>query len=556
MKTPRFIAAYYCVVLAAGSVALRADEPFFDGLGTYERKITTTSPEAQKYFNQGLRFLFGFNHGGAIRAFSAAAKADPDCAMAHWGIALANGPHINFPIVPPPAAEAAWRELTLARTHAANASAAEQALIEALGKRYANPQPEDRRPLDEAYAAAMRAVWQANPQDAEAGVLFAEAMLDLRPWDQWTADGKPQPGTEEVIQTLDAVLKLRPDHPFANHLYIHTLEASPHPERANAAAERLRNLQPGLAHNVHMPSHIDIRCGRWLEAVDGNLKAIAADKNYRAIVGPPRDLIIVYAAHNRHMLAYAAMMTGQSELALTHIRAMVAEMPEAFVKEYALMAEGFMAMPYEVLVRFGRWDEILQEPEPAEYMPLSRVLRHAARGVAFAARNEVKAAREEQALFEAGSKNVPAEETFGNNGAAAVVEVARRMLAGEILYREGRVNDALTELKAGVAAEDSLHYDEPPGWILPVRHALGATLIQERRFAEAEEVYRDDLKRLPDNGWSLFGLSRCLRARDEKTEAATVEERFKQIWSKADIAIASSCLCQPGVPEKVAADHL
>ena len=250
--------------------------------------------------------------------------------MAHWGIALASGPHINLPVVPPPAAELAWKELELAKENASNASPVEQALIEALSHRYANPQPEDRAPLDLAYANAMREVWQKFPKDQDVGALFAEAMMDLRPWDQWTPEGQPNPGTDEVLATLDAVLKLNPKHPFANHLYIHAVEASPHPDRANAAADRLRTLQPGLAHNVHMPSHIDIRCGRWQQAVDTNVKAVAADQRYRKIAGPPVGFINVYVAHNRHMLAYAAMMTGQREVAMKHIRAMVADLPAGF----------------------------------------------------------------------------------------------------------------------------------------------------------------------------------------------------------------------------------
>ena len=291
--------------------------------------------------------------------------------MAHWGIALACGPHINFPLVPPPAAELAWKELKLAQENAKNASPVERDLIEALGHRYANPQPEDRIPLDQAYADAMRKVWKNHPDDPDAGAFFAEAMMDLRPWNQWTSQGQPNAGTDEILATLDAVLKLNPKHPFANHLYIHAVEASPHPERADAAADRLRTLQPGLAHNVHMPSHIDIRRGRWQQAIDTNLNAIEADRRYRQIVGIPKGLIPLYAAHNRHMLAYAAMMTGQRALAMKHIRAMVAEFPRDFLKENAMLAEGYVAMPLEVLVRFGRWDEILAEPDQyADYMPL------------------------------------------------------------------------------------------------------------------------------------------------------------------------------------------
>jgi hypothetical protein len=369
-----FISCFVFALVIASVDADSASEPFFEGLGSHTRKISSDSPEAQKYFDQGLDFLFGFNHGAAIRAFQAAEKADPTCPMAHWGIALACGPHINFPHVPPPAAELAWKELELAQENVSHASAVENALIEALGHRYANPQPEDRSPLDRAYADAMRRVWKTHGDDPDVGALFAEAMMDLRPWDQWTADGHPQPGTEEILATLDAVLKLDVNHPLANHLYIHAVEASPHPELADAAADRLRELQPGLAHSVHMPSHIDIRRGRWHEAIDENLRAIAADDHYRAVFGPPQGLIIVYAAHNQHMLAYAAMMTGQSDLAVQHIRTMVEGIPLDFVKEHAAIAESFVGLPYEVLIRFGRWDDILAAPDHPDFMPLTRVV--------------------------------------------------------------------------------------------------------------------------------------------------------------------------------------
>jgi tetratricopeptide (TPR) repeat protein len=520
--------------------------PLFQGLGPHTRSVTTKSPLAQKYFDQGMNFLFGFNHGAAIRSFKEAVRLDPGCAMAHWGVALASGPHINFPMVPPPMAEQAWGALQLAQRHAAGGTPAEQALIAALAKRYAQPQPEDRSPLDRAYAAAMREVWKAHSGDADVGVLFAEALMNLRPWDQWTPEGEAQPGTEEIIATLDAVIRIEPRHPFANHLYIHAVEASQHPERAIPAADRLRDLQPGLAHNVHMPSHIDIRVGDWQKAIIANLKAVEADQRYRAIVGPPKDLIVMYAAHNGHMLAYAAMMTGQRELAMKHIRRMVAEIPEDFLKEYAMMIEGAVGMPYEVMMRFGMWDEILAEPDHPDYMVLTRALRRMARGVAYSAKGDVKSARVEQAAYLEACKRVPADETFGNNTAHAIIAVASPMLEGEILVRENQVDAGIAKLREAVKAEDSLKYDEPPGWILPVRHALGATLIQAGRFGAAEEVYREDLKRLPENGWSLYGLARSLKLQNKSPEAAGVEARFKKIWARADLQITSSCLCQPG----------
>ena len=532
--------------IAFGSLTLLAKEPTFDGLGSYTRKITTESPKAQQYFNQGLGFYHGFNHGAAIRAFQEAAKLDPTCAMAHWGIALANGPHINFPMVPPPAAEAAWKELQLAQQHAEKASPVERALIDALGKRYANPQPEDRKPLDEAYAAAMREVWKQFPNDPDVGALFAEAMMDLRPWDQWTRDGQANPGTEEVIATLDAVLKLNAQHPFANHLYIHAVEASRNPELADAAADRLRSLQPGLAHNVHMPSHIDIRRGRWQQAIDTNVKAVEADRRYRKIVGPPTGLLPVYAAHNHHMLAYGALMTGQREVAMKHARAMVAEIPAKFVKENAAFADGFFAVPLEVLVRFGRWDEILAERNKyPPNMPFVRAFHHAARATAYAAKGDTAKARKEQALFVEGSKLVPKETQLGNNYAATVISLATHMLEGEILVAEQKVDAGVAELQTAVKEEDALKYDEPPAWMIPLRHSLGAVLMKAKRFAEAEQVYRDDLARLPDNGWSLFGLAESLREQKKNDdEVISINTKFQKTWAKADTKITTSCLCQ------------
>jgi tetratricopeptide (TPR) repeat protein len=546
MKRGHYLSLSVGVLLAVACVPAFGTEPVFQGLGAYKRKITTASPKAERFFNQGLGFYHGFNHGAAIRSFQEAARLDPKCAMAHWGIALANGPHINFPMVPAPAAEAAWKELELAKQNAGKASPVEKALIDALGHRYANPQPEDRKPLDEAYAAAMREVWKQFPDDQDVGALFAEAMMDLRPWNQWTLDGQPNPGTEEIVATLDAVLKMNPNHPFANHLYIHALEASRSPERADAAADRLRNLQPGLAHNVHMPSHIDIRRGRWQQAIATNEKAIAADKGYRKIVGPPTGLLPVYAAHNRHMLAFGALMTGQRELAMKHVRAMVAEIPAKFVKDNAAFADGFFAVPLEVLVRFGRWDEILAEPDKyPEGMPFVRAFHHAARATAYAAKGDTVNARKEQALFVEGAKLVPQETQLGNNTATDVISLATHMLEGEILVAEKNLDAGIAELQTATKQQDALKYDEPPAWMIPIRHSLGAVLIKMRRFAEAEQVYRDDLARLPDNGWSLFGLAESLRQQQKnQEEVAALDAKFQKTWAKSDTKITTSCLCQ------------
>jgi tetratricopeptide (TPR) repeat protein len=534
--------------LTVGGLDLHAGkEPLYDGIGSYSRKITTDSPEAQRYFDQGLAFVHGFNHKAAIRAFQQAAELDPKCAMAHWGIALACGPHINFTLVPPAAADLAWRELGLAKENVQNTSPVERALIDALSKRYANPQPEDRTPLDRAYADAMREVWIRFPNDPDVGVLFAEAMMNLRPWDQWTPEGQPNPGTDEILATLDAVLKLNPNHPFANHLYIHAVEASPNPERAMAAANRLRNLQPGLAHNVHMPSHIDIRTGQWLKAVDTNVKAVEADRRHRKVFGRAKGFLNVYIAHNRAMLAYAAMMTGQRDLAMNHIRALVAEMPRDFLEENALQAEANVAMPLEVMVRFGMWDEILAEPEKyTDKMWFTRAFHHAARAIAYAAKGDTANAREAQRVFLERAKLVPKEDFLSNNSCEALLAVAIPMVEGEILIAEGKIDSGIEQLRAAIQKEDALKYDEPPGWLIPVRHSLGAVLMKQQRFADAEQVYRDDLARLPGNGWSLLGLAESLRAQKKnEEEAAKTKAQFEKVWAKADLKINSSCLCQP-----------
>jgi tetratricopeptide (TPR) repeat protein len=545
MKATNLFGYIFLAFILIGSEA-RALEPLYDGLGSYTRKITTKSAEAQKYFDQGINFYFGFNHGAALRAFQAAETLDPGCAMNYWGAALACDGDINFPGFLPGMADLAWKQLQLAREHAVDASPVEQALIEALASRYAEHEPDDRSSLDQAYADAMRAEWKKYSNDPDVGSLFAESMMDLRPWNQWTADGKPEPGTDEILATLETVLKNTPQHPFANHLYIHAVEASPHPERAIAAADRLRILQPGLAHDVHMPSHIYIRVGHWEDAVATNLEAVAADRRYRSVFGEPKGFIVFYAAHNHQMLAYAAMMTGQKQLAVQHIREMVQGIPEEDIKKYAEVVEPLCAEPYEVLIRFGLWDEILAEPDHPEFEVFTRAFRHAARGIAYAAKSDTKSARAEQSAFLEAAKLIPAENKFLNNSCASVLKVVTPMLNGEILVREGDLDGGLAELRKAVAAEDALNYDEPPGWILPVRHSLGANLMQAGRYAEAEQVYRDDLAHLPENGWSLYGLARCLQLQGRRNEAPAIQTRFQKVWANADMQITSSCLCQPG----------
>jgi tetratricopeptide (TPR) repeat protein len=521
-----------------------APPPLFEGLGSHGRKVTTTSPEAQRYFDQGLAFMSAFNHDEAERAFLHAARLDPSCAMAHWGVAMANGPHINNPEVDPAHSKAAWAAVQRALA-AKPSTPIERDLVDAIAKRFAAVPPADRKVLDRAYADAMRAVYKSHPDDADVAAWFAEAMMDLRPWDYWMPDGRPQPGTEEVTAVLERTLERSPKLPLALHLYIHLVEAV-HPEKADPAADRLRDLAPSLGHLVHMPSHIDIRRGRWNEAITANEKAVVADDAYRKIV-PKQGFYSLYMAHNRHMLSFAAMMAGQSEKALAAIRAMVAATDPTWVRENAIFADGLLALPVETLMRFGRWDEILSFPEPADTFPLTRALRHYARGVAFAAEGETAKARAEQDALLSEKKRIPKDGKFGNNTSLDVAAIAEHVLAGEIAVSDGNLDAAITSLREAVKREDALVYDEPPDWIQPVRHALGATLVRAGKPTEAEAVYRQDLAKNQENGWSLFGLERTLRMQKKDSEAKEVAARFTKAWENADIKLSSSCFCLPGI---------
>jgi tetratricopeptide (TPR) repeat protein len=532
-------------LFAAAPRVAGSQASLFEGLGKHRRKVTTSSPSAQRFFDQGLAFLFAFNHDEAIRAFTEAARLDPKCAMAWWGIAIANGPHINNPVVEEARAKAAWNAFQKAKARSGQGTTVEKALIAAASARYRNPQPADRKPLDQAYATAMRGVWKRFPKDGDVGALYAEALMDLRPWDLWRADGKPQPGTPEIVATLEKVQKLNPDHPLALHLYIHAVEASPSPGKALASADRLRRLQPGLGHMVHMPSHIDVRTGRWKEAAAANMRAMGSDSRYRA-KRPRQGFYRVYMLHNHHMLAFAAMMRGERALALRAIDSMIAGAPKEWLQENAAVADGFTAMPVEVRVRFGMWDEVLDAPEPAEYFPIARAMWRAARGIAFAAKGDTDSAAAEQAAFSEAVKAVPTEAFFGNNAAHDILGVARHMLAGEILCRTGKWAEGIRDLREAARREDRLRYDEPPDWILPIRHALGAALMQAGRPAEALKVYRDDLTRLPNNVWSLLGLAQAHEKLGQQKLAAEAQARYAAAVKDADIRINSSCLCFPG----------
>lgn len=540
----RLAVVSWTFTLGAGCAATgRPDGPrLFDGLGKHERAVSTRSDLARRYFNQGLILAFAFNHDEAIRSFTEAARLDPELAIAWWGVALCHGPHINNPVVPPERSKAAWEALLKAQALRDKAGVTERALIDALAKRYADPPPADRGPLDAAYAEAMGEVWKAHRDDADVGVLYAEALMDLQPWDLWTHDGKPKGRTEEIVSVLEAVRKLDPDHPGANHLYIHAVEASPQAERGVEAADRLRQAVPAAGHLVHMPGHIYVRVGRWADAAAANERAIEADRRYRARV-PRQDFYRVYMAHNDHFLAWVSMMEGRRAVAVAAARRMVAGVPREWADKNAPLIDGYLPIVTEVLMRFGRWDEILAEPEPAAHFPISVAMWRFARGVALAGKGDATAAEAEQAKFSAAAAAVPEGAMLAVNPAHAVLKIAGHVLAGEIALRRGRIDDAVRELRAGVELEDALRYMEPPEWIQPVRHTLGAVLVAAKRYEEAEAVYRADLARNTENGWSLHGLAECLKARGATAEAGEVEARFRKAWARADTKIQSSCLC-------------
>ena len=536
------------LVLAAAVPAAAQDEaPALDAkLGTWTRMVTTGSPEAQRYFDQGLVLCYAFNHEEALRNFRAAAEADPACAMAQWGIAYVHGLHINNPVMDEEASRAAYAAVTRARELAqASASPVERALIAALVERYAWPAPEDRTGLDRAYADAMRKVHAAYPADADVGALFAESLMDLRPWDLWTPDGAMQPGTDEIIAVLEGVLASTPDHPAANHFYIHTMEASPQPERARASADRLRDLTPDASHLVHMPAHIDIRLGDYDAAVKANQRAVEADKLLLA-QGGGQGFFALYRAHNYHFLAYAAMFDGRREVAMTAARDMVASLPLELVRAFPDFLDAFIEVPVHVMVRFGMWEEVLAEPVPPADLQMSRATWHYGRTMALSALGRVDEAAAEFARLREAAAAVPESRTMGNNPATTVLAIGLKLAEGELEYRRGNHDRAFTLLGEAVAMDDDLRYDEPWGWMQPVRHALGALLLEQGRVAEAEAVYRADLVRHPGNGWALLGLEECLRRSERPAEADESGKAARTAFARADIQPGASCYCRTG----------
>ncbi|MDI3465370.1 MAG: TPR repeat protein [Nitrospira sp.] len=511
--------------------------PLFDNLGTLHHPITTNSHEAQQYFDQGLRFVYAFNHEEAIMAFEEAARLDSSAAMAYWGVALASGPNINKPM-DKAAERRAWDAVQKARTHRAHASAVEQAYIDAIGKRY-DRNGHARPALDKAYADAMRVVWRQFPNDPDAGVLFAEALMDLHPWDLWTAAGRPKPGTEELVSTLESILARFPDHPGACHYYIHSVEASPAPDRALACAERLPALMPGAGHLVHMPAHIYMRLGRYHEAAKRNEHAADVDRNYLSGRKLGGDYADGYYTHNLHFLWASLIMEGRRTEALKVARRLTGTITEDEARKDK-WKELYLPAPLWSMIRFGQWDELLREPPPPKTLRLQQGIWRLGRGMALSASGRLPGAEGEHLVLAGMAKGFGRDRTSEEKTERILLKIAERLLAGELAMQRRKYDEGIASFTDAVKLEEELSYTEPPLWPIPIRHYLGAALLRAGQPGKAEAVYRADLTKNPRNGWAQFGLMQSLRAQEKVREADDVEKQWQRAWEHADVTLTAS----------------
>ena len=511
--------------------------PRLQKLGSHKFPVSTRNAQAQLFMNQGLNLSYAFNHAEAGRAYREAARLDPNLAMAYWGEALALGPNINAPMSPdnePKALETVRKAVALK----SKASAREQALIDALVQRYSG-RAEDRRARDVAYADAMRKVHLQFPDDQDIAMLYVESVMDLRPWGYWTRDGVPYDRTAEIVALTEKVMAGNPNHPGALHLYIHLMEAY-EPNKAEPAADRLLTLMPAAGHMVHMPAHIYQRVGRYADAAKSNEMAIAADEDYISQCRAQGLYPMAYYPHNLHFLWFAATADGRSKLAIEAARKTASRVDDETLKAVPLLA-GFRVVPYFALTRFGKWDEMLSEPEPPATSAYLRGTWHYARGTAFLGKGQPDAADQELTKLNTLMADKTLDEPlFSPNTGRAILSIAQEVLAGEIAAAKKNYDGAILHLERAVRLEDALVYTEPAEFHYPPRHALGAVLLQANRPAEAETVYWEDLRRNRDNGWALFGLVQALKAQNKTEDAALVEARLKKAWARADVTLSAS----------------
>jgi tetratricopeptide (TPR) repeat protein len=536
------------LVLAAGTAQAQVHHPapveqgpvrpaeLIPGLEHHHHPIATANPDAQRFFDQGLTLVYGFNHDEAVRSFRRAAELDPKSPMPLWGIALAEGPNYNMD-VDPQRERAAYEAIQKALSLAANSPENEQAYVRALAARYSSDPKADLKKLAVDYKNAMSELAKRCPDDLDALTLYAESMMDLHPWQLWTKDGQPREDTEEIISVIESVLERDPDHVGANHYYIHALEASPHPERALPSARRLETLVPAAGHLVHMPSHIYMRTGNYDAAAKSNESAVKADQYYlEATKTQDSPYGLMYYSHNLHFLAAALMMEGRymdakkaADDLTDNVEPYVSDMP---------MLEHFMSVPTFVLVRFHRWDELVRSMEPSRKLTVTNALWHAAQGQARAAMVDLKRAELERATLASAIAREPADTPYGFNSASTILNLAAAALDARISSAKDDRKAAIECWRKAVEIQDSLNYDEPPDWYYPVRESLGAALFLDGQFEEAENVFRTDLARNPRNGRSLFGLLQSLNAQNKKADGAWVEQAFEAAWKNADVKIS------------------
>jgi tetratricopeptide (TPR) repeat protein len=531
--------------ITQADIVARAGAPLFEGMGNHEHPISTSDPWVQKYFNQGLVIDFAFNHAESARSFRAAQTLDENCAMCYWGEALALGPNINVTsngkaIMSEESQLAAYEAIKKAASLSATVSQKERDYIDALAVRYNGDPESEREPQDLAYADAMRALYQKYPGDDDAASLFAEALMTTMPWDYWLDPENPKPETIEVISALETVIARSPQHPLALHLYIHAVEASSSPERAEKAADSLANLVPGAGHLVHMPAHIYWRVGRYHDASEANVKAADVDEAYIAQCNAQGFYPALYYPHNIHFLWAASSMEGRSEVAIEAARRVAANVRLELIEEFP-MVEFFHTIPLLALTQFGRWDEILAEPQPAEQLDFSNAIWHYVRATALARQGHLDEARTEHAAL------VPLRESSKihfldsvDYPASQLLLIADELAQGEIAMAEGANDQAVSHFRNAVTAQDELPYTEPPFWYYPTRQSLGKALLLVGDAAGAESVFRRDLEIYKHNGWSMYGLIQSLEAQNKSDEAATIREHFEKVWGQADVELSSS----------------
>jgi tetratricopeptide (TPR) repeat protein len=521
----------------------RAGAPLFDGMGDHHHPITTTDADAQKYFDQGLTIDFAFNHAESVRSFRAAQRLDPECAMCYWGEALALGPNINVTsngkaVMSDEDRIAAQAAIQKAVSLKGGASEKERDYIDALATRYNGDPSTPRDPLDEAYVEAMRDLYEKYPDDDDAASLFAESLMNTMPWDYWLDADNPKPRTVEVIEALETVLGRTPDHPMAIHLYIHAVEASSSPERAEGPADTLANLVPGAGHLVHMPAHIYWRVGRYNDASEANVKAAAVDEAYIAQCNAQGFYPAMYYPHNIHFLWAASSMEGRSKVAIDAARRVAANVKLEMIDQFPGV-EFFHTIPLLALTQFGKWDDVLAEPQPRADLEFSNGIWHYVRATAFARKNDLESARAEHA------KLVPLEDATDVHfldtiyyPATSLLAIADALVLGEIALAEGDHDTAVTHFLAAVETQDQLPYTEPPFWYYPTRHSLGRALLIKGDAAAAEEVYRKDLENYPHNGWAMYGLIQSLK--EQGKDASGMQGMFDKVWSQADVTLTAS----------------